>query len=111
MAAFSGFYESHELPPSSDVCGIVPPHHNGHQNGQQSGHILHSCFDDCRLGGRRGDTEHVVTRWQRPVASGVALLDMLHQAMLHALLQHLHMDMAIKMACVGDTFILLVESK
>jgi hypothetical protein len=45
------------------------------------------------------------------VASGVALLDMLHRAMLHALLQHLHMDMAIKMACVGDSFILLVESK
>ncbi len=89
--------------------GIVPPHCDGHRNGQQSGHILHRCFDDCRPGGCRGDTEHAVTRWQRPVASGVALLDMLHWAMLHALLQHLHM--AIKMACVGDSFILLVESK
>jgi len=41
MAAFSGFYESQEPPPSGDVRGIVPPHHDGHQNGQQSGHILH----------------------------------------------------------------------
>jgi len=41
MAAFSGFYESHEPPPSGDACGIVPPHHDGHRNGQQSGYILH----------------------------------------------------------------------
>jgi hypothetical protein len=39
-------------------------------------------FVDCFLfaccpGGRWGNTEQVVTRWQHPVASGVAL-DMLH---------------------------------
>ena len=57
MAAFSGIYESQEPPPSGDVRGIVPA---GHQNGQQSGHILHLCFVCCCSGGRRGDTERVV---------------------------------------------------
>jgi hypothetical protein len=36
MVAFSGFYESHEPPPSGDARGIVPPHRNGHRNGEQS---------------------------------------------------------------------------
>ena len=101
MAAFSGFYESHELPPSSDVRGIVPPHRNGHQNGQQRGYILHRRFVDYRHGGRRGNTEQVVAQWQRPVASDVAL-DMLHQAMPHVLLQRLRVT--IKMACNRGTF-------
>ena len=30
MAAFSGFYESHEPPPLGDARGIVPPHRDGH---------------------------------------------------------------------------------
>jgi len=37
MVAFSGFYESHEPPPSGDARSIVPPHFDGHQNGQQMG--------------------------------------------------------------------------
>ena len=57
MATFSGFYASHESPPSGDVCGIVPAHRHGHQNGQQSGHILHPLFVCCPPGGRRGDIE------------------------------------------------------
>ncbi len=65
MAAFSGFYESHEPPPSGDARGIVPPHHDGHQNGQQSGYILHLCFVCCCPGGRRGNTEWVVAGWQK----------------------------------------------
>jgi hypothetical protein len=40
MVAFSGFYESHEPPPSGYARGIVPPHRNHHQNGQQSGYIF-----------------------------------------------------------------------
>jgi len=67
VAAFSGFYGSHEPPPSGNARGIVPAHCNGHQNGQQSGHIC------CRPGGRWGDTEPVVAWWRRPVASGHAL--------------------------------------
>ncbi len=31
MAAFSGFYESHEPPPSGDAYSIVPAHRDGHQ--------------------------------------------------------------------------------
>ena len=53
MAAFSGFYESHEPLPSSDMQGIVLPHCNGHQNGHQSGYILHFWFVFCHPGGRR----------------------------------------------------------
>ena len=70
MAAFSGFYESPGPPPLGDVRGIVPPHCNDHQNGHQSGYIIHRCFICCRPGGRRGNTERVVAQWQRPVASG-----------------------------------------
>ena len=69
----------------------------------QRGYILHHHFVDCFHGGRRGDTERVVTRWQRPVASGGAL-DMLHQAMPRALLQRLRMT--IEMTCDGGTFAL-----
>ena len=102
MAVFSGFYESHEPPPLGNVHGIVPAHRNGHQNGQQSGHILHLCFVCCRPGGRRGNTEPAVAQWRRPVASSEALV-MLHQAMLHVPLQCLRT--AIKMACNGGAFI------
>jgi len=62
MAALSGFYESHEPPPSGNARGIVLAHRNGHQNIQQSGYILHNRFVDCRPGGRRGNTERVVIR-------------------------------------------------
>jgi len=101
VVAFSGFYESHEPPPSGDARGRVPPHRNGHRNGQQRGHILHRQFVDCRHGGRRGDTERVVDQWQRPMASDVAL-DILHRAMARASLQHLRMT--IEMACEVSTF-------
>jgi hypothetical protein len=102
MAAFSGFYESHEPPPSGDARCIVPAHRNDHQNSQQSGYILHICFVCCRPGGRRGDTEPVVARWRRPVDSGEALV-MLHWAMQHVPLQRLRT--AIKMACDGGAFV------
>ena len=59
---------------------IVPPHHDGHQNGQKSGYMLHHHCVDCRPGGRLGDMERVIARWRRPVASDVTL-DMLHQVM------------------------------
>jgi len=39
MVAFSGFYESHNPPPSGGARGIVPPHCDGYQNSQQSGYM------------------------------------------------------------------------
>ena len=90
MVAFSGFYESHKAPPSGDARGIVPPHRDGHRNGQQSGCILHLRFVCCCPGGRRGNKEQVAAQWRRPVASGKALF-MLHWAMQHVLHQHLRM--------------------
>jgi len=80
MVAFSGFYESHEPPPSRNAHGIVPVHCDGHQNDQQSGFILHCCTVCCRPDGRRGNTERVVARWRRLVAS-IKALDLLHQVM------------------------------
>jgi hypothetical protein len=74
MAAFNGFYECHEPPPLGDVRGIVPPHRNGHRNGQQSGYILHHHCVDCCPDGRLGDTERVVTRWWHLVAFMKALI-------------------------------------
>ena len=102
MVAFSGFYESHQPPPSGNVRGIVPAHRDGHQNGQKSGYILHNHCVDCRPGGRRGNTEQVVARWRRPVASGEALV-MLHWAMRFIL--HQRTAVAIEMAHGGGTFV------
>ena len=49
MVVFSGFYESHEPPPSGDARGIVLAHCNGHQHGQQSGYMFHYRCVDCKL--------------------------------------------------------------
>ena len=100
--AFSGFYESHEPPLSGDACARVSPHRDGHRNGQQRWYIVHHRFVDCRHGSRRGDTDQVVARWQRPVASDVAM-DILHWLMPRASLQRLRMT--IEMACDGGTFV------
>ena len=99
MVAFSGFYESHEPPPLGDARGIAPPHRDGHRNGQQSGYMF---IMDCRPGVRRGDTEQVVARWRRPVASGKALV-MLHWAIRSVL--HRRTAMTIEMARDGGTFV------
>jgi len=99
---YCGFYESHKPPPLGDARSIVPLHCNDHQNGQQSGYMLHRRFVCCRLGGCRGNTERVVDQWQRPVASGKALV-MLHRAMRSV--PHRHTAMAIKMARDGGAFV------
>ena len=106
MVTFSGFYESHEPPPSGDARGIVPAHRDGHRNGQQSGHILNLHFVCCHPGGRQGDTERVVARWRRPVASGEALF-MLHRTM--RFVPHRHTAMAIKMANKVSACCIVVE--
>jgi len=95
MVAFSGIYECHKPPPLGDACGIVPPHRDGHQNDQQSGYMLHHRCVDYRPGSFRGNTEQVVVRWQRPVASSIALV-ILHQAMRSVL--HRCTAIAIEMA-------------
>ena len=64
--------------------------------------MFHSRCVDCRLGGRRGDTERVVAQWRRPVASGEALV-MLHWAMRSVL--HRRTAMAIESACDGGAFV------
>ena len=102
MAAFSGFYESHEPPPSGDARGIVPAHRDGHRNSQQSGFILHRRTVCCRPGGRRGNTERVVARWRRTRASDKALV-MLHWVMRSVF--HRRTTMAIEMAHDGGTFV------
>jgi len=102
MVGFSGFYKSHGPTPSGHAWGIVPAHRLGHQNGRQSGHILHLRFVCCRPGGRRGDMEPVVARWRHLVAFMKALV-MLHRAMPHVPLQRLRT--AIKMACDGGAFV------
>jgi len=99
MAVFSGLYESPGPPPSGNARGIVPPHRDDHRNGHQSGQ--NRCVD-CRPGGRRGDTERVVARWRRPVASGKALV-MLHRAMRSV--SHRRTAMTIEMARDGGTFV------
>jgi len=74
IEAFIGFYESHEPPPSVNVCGTVPPHCDDNQNRHQSWYILHLHFVCCCPGGRRGDTERVIARWRHLVAFMKALV-------------------------------------
>jgi hypothetical protein len=74
---------------------VLPSHQDGHQNGHQSGYMLHYCCIDCHPGGGRGDTEQVVARWRRSVASGEAPV-MLHLAMRSIL--HRRTAMANEMA-------------
>ena len=93
-----GFYENHEPPPSGDAGVIVLPHRHGHRNGQQSGYTLHHLCVNCCPAGRLGNTRQVVARWQRPVASGEALV-MLHWEMRSVL--HQRTAMPIKMARNG----------
>jgi len=102
MVAFSGFYESHKPPPSGDARGIVPAHRDGHRNSQQSGFILHRRTVCCRPGGRRGNTERVVARWRRLVAS-IKALDLLHRAM--RAVSHHRTAMAIEIASDGGAFV------
>jgi hypothetical protein len=64
------------------------------------GVFVDCCLFACCPGGRWGNTEQVVARWWRPVASGVAL-DMLHWAM--RFIMHWRTATAIKMANVGGT--------
>jgi hypothetical protein len=52
------------------------------------GVFVDCCLFACCSGSRWGDTERVVARWQRPVASEVAL-DMPHWAMLSLLLRRI----------------------
>jgi hypothetical protein len=80
---------------------IVPVHCRSHQNGQQSWSIFLSSFCLLLPWWRLGNTEQVVARWWRPVASGVAL-DMLHQAMPSVLLQRIRKT--FKMGCNEGAF-------
>jgi len=100
MATFSGFYESHEPPPLGDVRSIVPLHRHGHQNGRQSGHILHRSFVCCCPGGRQGNTEQLVAHWRHLCTKA---LDLLHQTM--RIVWHRHTAMAVEMARDGGKFV------
>ena len=66
------------------------------------GVFIHRCVVDCRPGVHGSNTEQLVVRWRRLVASDMAL-DILHQAMPHELLHCLRM--AIEMACNGGAFV------
>ena len=59
------------------------------------------CVDYCH-GGHQGNTERVVARWQRSVASGETLV-MLHWAMNAVL--HRRTTMAIKLTYDGGAFV------
>jgi hypothetical protein len=65
------------------------------------GHVAHRCVD-CVPGGRRGNTEQVVARWQSLVAFMKAL-DLLHWAMRSVF--HWRTAMAIKMTSNGGAFV------
>jgi hypothetical protein len=100
---FSGFYKSHEPPPSGDARGIVLSHRTGHQNGQQrgGGHVAHHCVD-CVPGGRQSNTERLVACWRSLVAFMKAL-DLLNRDMRSVF--HRRIAMAIEMARDGGAYV------
>ena len=102
MAAFSGFYESHEPPPLGDTRGIVLVHRDGHKKSQKSEFILHPCTFCCHPGGRWGNTEQVVARWRHLVAS-IKALDLINWLMCSV--SHRRTAMAIEMAHDGGAFV------
>ena len=63
--------------------------------------LYHRCSVYRRPGGRRGNTEQVVTQW-RCIVAFMKALDLLHRAMLAIL--HRRTSMAIKMARDGGAF-------
>ncbi len=65
------------------------------------GHVAHGCVD-CVPGGRRGDTERVVTRW-RSVVAFIKALDLLNREMRSVL--HWRTAMTIEMARDGGAFV------
>jgi hypothetical protein len=65
------------------------------------GHVAHRCVD-CVPGGRRGNTEQVVARWQSLVTFMKAL-DLLHWAMCSVF--HWRTAMAIEMIRDGGAFV------
>jgi hypothetical protein len=65
------------------------------------GVFVDCCLFACCSGNRWGDTEQVVARWRRPVASKVAL-DMPHQTMLSVLLRCIRK--AFETGCNGGAF-------
>jgi hypothetical protein len=65
------------------------------------GHVAHRCVD-CVPGGRRGNMEQVVTRWQSLVAFMKAL-DLLHWVMRSVF--HWRTAMAIEMTRDGGAFV------
>jgi hypothetical protein len=65
------------------------------------GHVAHCCVD-CVPGGRRGDTERVVARWQSLVAFMKAL-DLLNREMRSVF--HRRIAIAIEMARDGGAFV------
>jgi hypothetical protein len=82
-----------------DALGYVPA--MAIKTASKVGVFIHGCLFACCPGSHWGNTEQVVTQWQCPVASGIAL-DMLHWAMLF--ISHRRITMAIKTASRSGTF-------
>ncbi len=107
VASTSGFHCSPAGPPlSGNARGIVPAHHHGHQNGQQVWCFLCCFFLACGPVVRRDDTERILARWRRPVASSEAL-DPLHRAMYAAL--HRGIIAAVKTSRNGGVLFCIVD--
>ncbi len=70
------------------------------------GVFVDCCLFACCPGSCWGNTERVVARWWRPVASEAAL-DMPHRAMPSVLLQRIHK--AFKTGCDGGAFDVIVD--
>ncbi len=64
-------------------------------------HFFIVFFVCCHPGGRWGNTTWILTRWQHPVASGLAM-DPLHRAMCAVLYRRI--SLALKTGCIGGAF-------
>jgi hypothetical protein len=106
VASTSVFHCSPGPPLLGNVCGIVPAHHHSHQNGQQVWCFFCRFFLACNPVVRWDDTEQILTRWWRPVAS-IETLDPLHWAMYRAL--HRRIIAAVKTSRNGGVLFCIVD--
>ncbi len=102
MVVFSGILESPKPSPSGNVCITYQRIAMAINLATFLESFVDCCLFACCPGGRWGNTEQVVARCWRPVASRVAL-DMLHQAMPSVLLRRIRK--AFEMGRDGGAFV------
>ncbi len=106
VASTGSFCHSPGPPLLGNACSIALGHRHGHWNGQQVWCSFRCFFLACDPVVCQDDTEKVLARWWRPVASNEAL-DPLHWEMYAAL--HRCIIAAVEMSRIGGVLFCIVD--